>query len=76
MNKEKFWKILAIVSCSLLVIVALCSFSVNATSKDYDICKCLEDIESELHNIKYEMTVLSNYAGSIKADFDKLLLYP
>lgn len=55
MNKEKMWKIIAIISCSLLVVIVLSSFTTMPTSKYYDICMELEDIEKTLSNIYMKM---------------------
>ena len=52
MNKEKMWKIIAIVACSLLVIVTLTSFTTaSAGSQYYDICVELDKISKRLSDI-------------------------
>jgi len=52
MNKEKMWKVIAIVACALLVIVALTSFtSALPGSQYYDICVELDKISKRLSDI-------------------------
>lgn len=56
MNKERFWKIIALISCALLLVVCLTSFtSAMPTSQYYDICRELDDIEQAI--LKLNMTV-------------------
>jgi hypothetical protein len=52
MNKEKMWKIIAIVSMSLLVIVIGTSSSIHVGSATLaDVCNDLESIATALNNI-------------------------
>ena len=70
MNKEKKWKIIAIIACSLLAIVVLTSFTyVSANSQYYDLCMVLQD---ELSSIKTALSSISSELSSIDTDIYRI----
>ena len=68
MNKEKMWKIIAIVACSLLVIIALTSFTAMPTSQYYDVCSEMEDIEKVISSMNNNLWMLSNELSNISSN--------
>ena len=59
MNKDKTWKIIAIISCVLLLVVTLTSFtSAFPTSQYYDICVELDDIERAIKSLESTIAIL------------------
>lgn len=65
MNKEKKWKILAIVSSALLIIVLCTSASYGYGNDISDICKYLSNIDSSLGSINSSLSKMNIYLSDL-----------
>ena len=71
MNKEKKWKILAIVSSALLIIVLFTSASYGYGNDISDICKYLSNIDSSLSSISSSLSKMNINLSNL-SDLSKL----
>lgn len=71
MNKEKKWKILAIVSSALLIIVLCTSASYGYGNDISDICKYLSNIDSSLSSISSSLSKMNINLSNL-SDLSKL----
>ena len=74
MNKEKMWKTIAIIACSLLLIIVATSFTPAVTSQYYDICKELEDLELKFDALNMNLTFLETDLSSINSTLNKIYI--
>lgn len=75
MNKEKIWKILAIVSSSLLVVILCTSASYGYGNDISDICKYLSNIDDSLSSIDSKLSNLHYLSELSDIDSDLWKIY-
>ena len=68
MNKERKWKIIALISTSLLVIIVLTSFTAWPSSQYYDVCSEMEDLEKGITDLNTNLWKISNELSNISSN--------
>lgn len=65
MKDNSFWKTIAIISTSLLIIVLFTSAYYESSASLGDVCEELSNISDELSSIKSELDDISYYLSKI-----------